>query len=187
VHLRGRNGAGKSSLLRCLAGLEIPDSGTISLAGLTRLRPERLPGKVGVLFQNPARQLFAESVRDEVLFTLRRLSLAPLETERLAALALEFCGIAHLSGRVPLTLSFGEQHRVALAAVLAPRPELLLLDEPFAGLDFPQRFALLHLLAQLPGHFGTAVLIASHDDLPDARWADRTLLLSEGTLAEISR
>lgn len=103
----------------------------------------------------------------------------------LAADALDLCGIAQLAGRAPLTLSFGEQHRVALAAVLAPRPELLLLDEPFAGLDFPQRHTLLDILAQLPERYGTTVLIASHDALPDPRWADRSFQLSEGRLAEI--
>jgi energy-coupling factor transport system ATP-binding protein len=187
VHLFGANGAGKSSLLRCLAGLESPDSGKIRVAGLQHPRPEQLPGKVGVLFQNPARQLFAESVQDEVAFTLYRLGHTRYEVNSLLAEALVLCGIAHLAGRAPLTLSFGEQHRVALAAIVAPRPELLLLDEPFAGLDYPQRLALLDILAQMPGRYGTTVLIASHDVLPDARWADRSLVLSGGTLGEIFR
>lgn len=186
VHLFGSNGAGKSSLLRCLAGLERPGAGRVALAGLESPRPERLPGKVGVLFQNPARQLFAESVREEVAFTLERLGHPAGETGSIVAEALELCGIGHLAGRAPLTLSFGEQHRVALAAVLAPRPELLLLDEPFAGLDFPQRLALLDILAQMPVRYGTTVLIASHDELPDGRWADRSFLLKEGSLAEIT-
>jgi energy-coupling factor transport system ATP-binding protein len=187
VHLFGNNGAGKSSLLRCLAGLERPDAGTLILAGLANPSPEQLPGKVGVLFQNPARQLFAESVEEEVAFTLRRLGYRREELGYLVALALELCGITHLAGRAPLTLSFGEQHRVALAAVVAPRPELLLLDEPFAGLDYPQRLALLEILAQMPESYGTTVLIASHDELPDPRWAERSLWLHEGALAEISR
>ena len=186
VHLFGANGAGKSSLLRCLAGLERPDAGTLSLAGIANPAPEQLPGKVGVLFQNPSRQLFAESVQQEVSFTLGRLGHTPQESALLVAEALRFCGIAHLAGRAPLTLSFGEQHRVALAAVIAPRPALLLLDEPFAGLDYPQRIALLDILAQLPRTCGTTVLIASHDQLPEPGWADRSFLLSGGALAEIA-
>jgi energy-coupling factor transport system ATP-binding protein len=185
VHLFGANGAGKSSLLRCLAGLERPDAGTLVLAGLRSPRPEQLAGKVGVLFQNPARQLFSESVQEEVAFSLRRMGRGAREIGNLVAEALVLCGIGHLSGRAPLTLSFGEQHRVALAAVLAPRPELLLLDEPFAGLDYPQRMTLLDILAQLPARYGSTVLIASHDELPDTRWADRSYLLSGGTLAEV--
>jgi len=186
VHLFGGNGAGKSSLLRCLAGLERPDAGTLEIAGLADPRPEHLPGKVGVLFQNPARQLFAESVFEEVAFSLRRLGQSCQEMERCVAEALGICAIGHLTERAPLTLSFGEQHRVALAAVVAPKPLVLLLDEPFAGLDFPQRLALLAILAQMPGSHGTTVLIASHDELPDAGWADRRLLLSEGSLVEIT-
>lgn len=184
IHLFGSNGAGKSSLLRCLAGLEHPDSGTLELAGIANPRPEFLPGKVGVLFQNPARQLFAESVHEEVAFSLRRMGCSRDETERVVAEALDLCGIGHLAERAPLTLSFGEQHRVALAAVVAPKPLILLLDEPFAGLDFPQRLSLLGVLAEMPGMYGTTVLIASHDELPDHRWADRTLTLSGGLIGE---
>ena len=184
VHLFGSNGAGKSSLLRCLTGLERPDSGTVEIAGIASPRPEHLPGKVGVLFQNPARQLFAESVYEEVAFTLRRQGCSSHDTQRLVAEALALCGIGHLAERVPLTLSFGEQHRVALAAVVAPLPGVLLLDEPFAGLDFPQRLALLDILAKMPGRYGTTVLIASHDELPNHNWADRALKLSGGLLGE---
>ena len=186
VHLFGRNGAGKSSLLRCLTGLERPDSGTVKLAGITNPRPEQLPGTVGVLFQNPSRQLFAESVYEEVAFSLRRLRYSRQEAERIVAEALSLCGIAHLAERAPLTLSFGEQHRVALAAVVAPQPTLLLLDEPFAGLDLPQRLTLLDILAEMPARYGTTVLIASHNKLPDHNWADRTLNLSGGLLGETS-
>lgn len=183
VHLSGRNGAGKSSLLRCLAGLERPGSGTVRLPGLDLPRPEHLPDKVGLLSQGAARQLLAETVWDEVAISLARLESAPEDTGRLVAEALGLCGIAHLAGRAPGTLSYGEQHRVALAALLAPRPELLLLDEPFAGLDFPQRLAVLDILARMPLR-GSTVLVASHDELPDPRWADRSFLLRDGSLVE---
>lgn len=184
VHILGSNGAGKSSLLRCLAGLERPDSGTVEVAGLAHPRPEQLPGKVGVLFQNPSRQLFSESVHEEVAFGLRRLGRSRREIELLVSEALGLCGIAHLAERAPLTLSFGEQHRVALATVVAPKPPLLLLDEPFAGLDFPQRLALLEIIGEMPGKYGTTVLITSHDELPDSGWADRALVLNGGLLGE---
>jgi energy-coupling factor transport system ATP-binding protein len=186
IHLYGRNGAGKSSLLRCLSGLERPDSGSVTIAGFTGPRPELLPGKVGVLFQNPARQLFAENVFDEVAFSLRRMGHSTSETERIVTETLCLCGIDHLADRAPLTLSFGEQHRVALAMVVAPQPTVLLLDEPFAGLDIPQRLELLAILGKMPTRFGTTVLIASHDELPDERWADRMLFLSGGALATIT-
>ena len=184
LHLFGRNGAGKSSLFRCLAGLERPDAGTVEIAGIAPPRPELLAGRVGVLFQNPSRQLFAESVHEEVAFGLRRQGRSRRETELCVAEALGLCGIWELAERAPLTLSFGEQHRVALASVLAPRPCVLLLDEPFAGLDFRQRLSLLEILGRMPDSYGTSILIASHDELPDRNWADRTLTLSGGAIGE---
>lgn len=187
LFLLGENGAGKSTLLRCLAGLEQPEQGTVHLKNIGSPRPERLAGKVGVMFQNPVRQLFAESVREEVAFSLLRLNYTSQETEQLVDEALTLCNISHLAQRAPLTLSFGEQHRVALAATLAPRPGLLLLDEPFAGLDIPQRQELLLLLGELSKRHGTSILIASHDEPSDHDWADRSLLLERGVLIEISR
>jgi energy-coupling factor transport system ATP-binding protein len=186
VHLFGSNGAGKSSMIRCLTGLETPDSGSVELAGIVNPRPEHLPGKVGIMFQNPSRHLFAESVYDEVAFTPERMGTTCVETVRIVMEALNFCGIGHLADRTPLTLSFGEQHRVALATVIAPQPQILLLDEPFAGLDFPQRLALLDILAELSGRYGTTIVIASHDELPDRTWAERTLTLNGGKLDEAS-
>ena len=96
--------------------------------------------------------------------------------------ALSLCSADHLVSRSPLTLSFGEQHRVALASVLAPQPELLLLDEPFAGLDFPQRYKILGILSALRERCGTTVVIVSHDRLPDPLWADRVLILEHGAI-----
>lgn len=182
VHILGENGAGKSSLLRCLCGLERPDTGSVEIPGIGAPQPGKLAGKVGVLFQNPARQLFADSVRQEVAFTVQRLGHPKQECERLVDEALSFCRVDHLAERAPLTLSFGEQHRVALASVLAPRPGLLLLDEPFAGLDIAQRRQFLALLGELPERFGSTVLMATHDELPDTAWADRRLALEKGRI-----
>ncbi|UFS70979.1 ATP-binding cassette domain-containing protein [Geomonas sp. RF6] len=183
VHLTGLNGAGKSSLLRCLAGVEVGDTGTVVIAGIDKPRPGRLLGKVGLLVQNPGRQLFENTVTEEVAFSLKRMEMPAALRDDAIREALELCEISHLAGRAPLTLSFGEQHRVALASVLAPRPEVLLLDEPFAGLDWEQRLRLLHILYGLPQRFGTTVVIASHDPLPAQWWADRTVLLEGGTVA----
>lgn len=184
IHLSGRNGAGKSSLLRCLVGMETPDSGEVMIAGLRAPQPASLLGKVGLLVQNPTRQLFEDTVAAEVAFSLKKLSRPAGELTKTVAETLITCEIRHLAERAPLTLSFGEQHRVALAAVLAPRPEVLLLDEPFAGLDGEQQQRLLEILAGLPERFGTTVIIASHDPLPSPLWADRELRIEEGFLAE---
>jgi len=139
-------------------------------------------GTVALLFQNPQRQLFEDTVADEVAFTLKRLKLPKEDIERRVQSALAVCEAAHLSGRLPLTLSFGEQHRVALASVIAPEPGLILLDEPFAGLDPTQRLRLLKILALLRKEKGTAIVIASHDPLPDMEWADRIVVMENGRI-----
>lgn len=177
VHLFGRNGCGKSTLLACLAGAVAPTAGTLHVAGVRVEEGARLFGLVGYLLQNPQRQLFEDTVHDEVAFSLRRLRCAPDAVRERVASALADCEAAHLADRLPLSLSFGEQHRVALASVLAPRPRVLLLDEPFAGLDLAQRRRLLEILGRVAERDGTAVLIASHDPLPDPRWPDRTVVL----------
>jgi energy-coupling factor transport system ATP-binding protein len=183
VHLFGRNGAGKSTLLRCIAGLVTPVSGSINVVGIKAPCPDRLLGKVGFLFQNPQRQIFEDTVYEEVAFSLKRMGISEEEIQRRVVEALTLCDVFDLRGRSPFTLSFGEQHRVALASVIAPWPGVLLLDEPFAGLDLAQRHRILHILTEVSRRYGTTVLIASHDLLPDPCWADRILKLQEGKIA----
>lgn len=177
IYLSGRNGSGKSSLLRCLTGIMEPDSGSIRIAGKAVAAYGSLLGTVGYLFQNPQRQLFENTVHEEIAFSLKRLRLPKDEIEQRITNALIACEADHLRDRLPLSLSFGEQHRVALASVLAPRPQILLLDEPFSGLDLGQRHRLLRILAGLRESYAATVLIASHDPLPDSGWADRTISL----------
>jgi len=185
VHILGENGAGKSTLLRCMAGLARPDSGTIQVRGIKKLKPEALLGRVGFMFQNPERQLFEETVYAEVGFSARRLGLPPGEIDARIIEALSLCEADHLSNRSPLTLSFGEQHRVAMASAIAPRPDLLLLDEPFAGLDFRQRIHMLGILSRLREARATTVLIASHEYLPNKNWAEQTMVLKDGKIGTL--
>ncbi len=175
IHLKGRNGCGKSSLLAAMAGALHPAKGTIFINGQNSAGKKSLFGTVGYLMQNPQRQLFENTVFEEVAFSLKRLRLPATDIERRVFEALEICEADHLTDRLPLALSFGEQHRVALASVLAPRPSVLLLDEPFAGLDFHQRRRLLSILSRLREKYATTILMASHDDLPDRNWADRVI------------
>jgi energy-coupling factor transport system ATP-binding protein len=93
--------------------------------------------------------------------------------------------VEHLSDRSPFTLSYGEQHRVTLASIIVLQPEVLLLDEPFSGLDFAQRHRLLRVLENHGERHLCTVMIASHDPLPDPGWPDRTLSLEAGRLVEI--
>lgn len=183
VHLHGENGCGKSTLLKTLAGAIQPDTGCLSVCGEKSPKAGELLGKVALLFQNPQRQLFEDTVGEEVAFTMKRLKLPSEEIEQRVLSALTVCEALHLKERLPLTLSFGEQHRVALASVIAPNPDLILLDEPFAGLDPTQRLRLLKILAQLREERKTTIVIASHDPLPDMEWADRVITMQNGRIA----
>lgn len=173
LHIFGRNGSGKSALLSALAGVARPDAGIIKVLDTAVTPKANLFGKIGYMLQNPQRQLFENTVFEEVAFSLKRLRLTASEIERRVGEALELCEAGHLFNKLPLALSFGEQHRVALASVLAPKPDILLLDEPFSGLDFMQRHRLLAILTNLTGKCGTAIVIASHDFLPEPDWPDR--------------
>ncbi|MCP4578044.1 MAG: ABC transporter ATP-binding protein, partial [Deltaproteobacteria bacterium] len=185
VFIYGQNGVGKSTLLKCMAGLIRPEVGSIKMAGAGIPKLDKLFGKMGFLFQNPERQLFEDTVRGEVGFSLKRMGLSARDFKPLVAEALEIFHVTHLKDHSPLTLSFGEQHRVALASVMAPRPEILMLDEPFAGLDFARRKNILKILSRLRKSRGTTVVIASHEFLPDDTWADETLILREGRIEKM--
>jgi energy-coupling factor transport system ATP-binding protein len=186
VHVCGSNGAGKSTLFKLMTGLLRPDSGTIDMLGLSRPKPETLRGKVGLLLQNPVRQLFEETVYGEVAFSLKRQGLSQAEIGRRTVDALSLCDVLNLRDRSPLTLSYGEKHRVTLASMIALRPRVLLLDEPFSGLDFEFRRRMLDTLKGYGKQHDCAMIVSSHDPLVDARWADRSFLLQGGRLTEPS-
>ncbi len=180
----GRNGSGKTTLLKCMAGLITPDSGLLRVAGVSDPGVGDLVGKVGMLLENPSRQLFEESVQKETAFSLKRMQLPPEEIRARVREALDLCGLAHLVDRSPLTLSYGEQHRLAMASVMASRPEILLLDDPFAGLDFPLRERLLKILEEFCTRHGSSIILTSHDpgSLKGCQ-VDRKWILDKGKMS----
>ncbi len=145
--LSGPNGGGKTTLLRAIAGLLRPVAGTL----------ERRPGRVAYLPQNPTLLLHLPTVRAEVELTLRRAG-DPERPEEV----LRLLGLGHVADRYPRDLSTGERQRAALAAILAGRPALVLLDEPTRGMDLDAREALVRLLRRLAGQ-GSSVVVATHD------------------------
>ena len=179
VAMVGRNGSGKSTLLKCIVGVLRGQSGEVRVNG----RPTRgrdvadICREVGYLPQNPDDLLFADTVADEVRATLRNHGL-PLPPDEVAA-QLARLGLDALAGVYPRDLSVGQRQRVALAAVTATRPRLLLLDEPTRGLDRPAKEALMALwrgwLAE-----GAALLLVTHDVEMAATIATRTIMLSQG-------
>lgn len=179
--LVGPNGAGKTTLFLCLSGVLPVRPGMLSLAGLDpaeAAQRRRLPGRVGIVFQNSDDQLFQATVFDDVAFGPLNLGLPPDEVRARVREALERVGLTGAEQRVPFHLSGGEKRRVALAGVLAMRPEVLLLDEPSMYLDPRGRRELIGLVNGLPG----TKVIASHDLEFILRTCGRVLLLDGGRL-----
>jgi energy-coupling factor transport system ATP-binding protein len=185
IHISGENGAGKSTLLKCIVGLTKPESGQIRVLGMTFPKPEQLRWKVSLLLQNPTRQLFEDTVYHEVSFSLKRQGMPEDKIHKRTMEALTICDALHLKEQSVFAISYGEQHRVTLASVIAVRPDILLLDEPFSGLDFGQRQRLLNALEIFRQRYACTILITSHDPLPDANWADRSFVLKDGKIDEL--
>jgi energy-coupling factor transporter ATP-binding protein EcfA2 len=175
--LVGENGAGKSTLLACLCGLR-QGSGDLFFKGncVTRKQHKDLWRRAGLVFQDCADQLFCASVREEMMFGLRRLGLSMEECRHRAEDALVRVGLAGFENRVPLHLSGGERKRLALGCVLAMDPDLLILDEPTAGLD-PRGEELLMAILET---FDKTLLLVSHDLFFIEKLTHRTLVMHQG-------
>lgn len=179
--LVGPNGSGKSTLLRCICGFVRPSGGNLKVLGHKPV-PSRLFGQVGYLFQNPQRQLFETSVAADIDFSLRRLGWDSSRRQARLNFLLQQCFLVDVADRSPLTLSFGQQHLAALAAVIAPEPKLLLLDDPFVGLDRSRKQGMIEIICRMSRSSGTAVLYAGHDSQEPFEWVHSRYGLSEGTL-----
>jgi cobalt/nickel transport system ATP-binding protein len=181
VGLVGPNGAGKTTLFLCLSGVLMGQAKTLQVGGLDVRQVDqrrRLPSRVGIVFQNSDDQLFNSTVFDDVAFGPLNLGLAPDEVRQRVAEALAEVGMTGQEERVPFHLSGGEKRRVALAGVLAMRPEVLLLDEPSMYLDPRGRREVIHLITRLGG----TKIIASHDLEMILQTCSRTLVLDHGRL-----
>lgn len=184
VALQGHNGAGKTTLLKTLVGLIKPDSGQVLLDGanVALMDLHQVIDRVGFVPQSPGSLLFQDTVRGELEFTRRSHRLTAVDPLPL----LERLGLARYSGTYPRDLSQGERQRVALAAILAAEPEILLLDEPTLGLDYLQKERLAGLLQGLRDE-GKSILMATHDVELVAACADRSIILSHGQVLDTGR
>lgn len=188
----GQTGSGKSTLLRLLCGLEAADAGSLTVCGInaaTKRGRRQVRRAVGYVMQHPERQLFAQTVADDVAFGPRNQGLSAAEVERRVAHALDLVGLANRRDASPFELSGGQQRLAAIAGVLAMEPELLVLDEPTAGLDPRGRARLRALMADLAAH-GVTLLQVTHS-MEDAARADHVVVLDQshvlaaGTPAEV--
>lgn len=188
VGLIGHTGSGKSTLIQHLNGLLAPTSGGVYYQGEDinekDYSKKKLRGKVAIVFQYPEHQLFETTVLEDVRFGPRNLGLEPLDVDMHSFEALKQVGITDdLLDVSPLELSGGQKRRVAIAGVLAMQPEVLILDEPTAGLDPAGRDDILNLIQKLQRERKITVLVVSHSMEDMGKYAERLIVMNGGTIA----
>ncbi len=181
--LVGLNGSGKTTLFRLILGLLTPSSGEINVLGVPVTR-ETLWGirqQIGYLFQNPSDQLFAPTVWEDVAFGPRNQGLSDDEIRERVKWALELVGMSDYIGQPVNKLSHGQAKRVALAGIVAMRPRILLLDEPFTGLDMPMVEAMVDIVNHLRSE-GASVMYTTHNRTFIENWADSIAVMDNGMI-----
>jgi len=181
VAILGPNGAGKTTLLFHILGLLEPQEGHVTVFGVEPAKRWReVRRRIGVVLQNVDEQLIAPTVLDDVAFSPRQYGLPEAECLSRARTSLDLLGVGDLAARVPHDLSGGEKRKVALAGALVMDPELLVLDEPFEGLDPAARGGLVELLGRLSAERGTTIVLSTHDIDSVPEFADFAYVLAPG-------
>ena len=171
----GRNGAGKSQLLRCIKGLRRPDSGRILIDGREMDAKARMKS-IALVFQNAEMQIVSQSVEKDIAFGPENMGLPKDEVRRRVDYALHLMGLEDKAKQRPQTLSGGELRKCAIAGILAMEPDAILLDEPFANLDYPSTLTVMHALDAL--HEKGEKFLAHTDTL---------FIMEEGHIVEAGR
>ncbi|MEZ0393777.1 MAG: energy-coupling factor transporter ATPase [Desulfurococcaceae archaeon] len=179
----GHSGAGKTTLVKHFNGLLKPTRGQVVVLGrdTRKATVSELARDVGMVFQNPEAQFFASTIRDEISLALRERKLGKEEIEARIEESMNAVDLHKDLNTSPHLLSFGEKHRLAIASILALRPRIVILDEPFSGLDYKRSLQLLEVMRKFVDAGGTAVLIA-HDLQLIGEVADRVAVLLEGRI-----
>ena len=188
IGLIGHTGSGKSTLIQHLNGLLKPTSGAVFYDGKdindSDFSKKKLRSQVGLVFQYPEYQLFESTVIDDVKFGPKNIGMDSLKIDMNSFQALKQVGIGEdLLDVSPLELSGGQKRRVAIAGVLAMEPEVLILDEPTAGLDPSGRDEILDLVAKLHKERNLTVILVSHSMEDVARYVERLIVMNHGTVA----
>ena len=185
IAIMGPNGAGKSTLFSHFNGLSEPTSGHVEIEGekiiFERDELLKVRQKVGIVFQDPNDQLFAPTVKEDVAFGPMNLGLDYEEVERRIKEALEMVGMTGFEEKTPHHLSGGQQKRVAIAGIIAMRPDIMILDEPTAGLDPEGVDKVLNILNNLNKE-GMSIVISSHDIEMVNHFADKIFVLYGGEI-----
>ncbi len=180
----GHNGSGKTTIAKLLCGLEKVDSGLISIDGLT-LNPNNIDlirKKIGIIFQNPDNQFIASNVKDDIIFGLENHGIEPNKMDEIVQNISFLCKIEPFLNREPQTLSGGEKQRVAMAAVLALNPKIIILDEAHSMLDPKSKKEFKDLILKLKDEMKLTVISITHD-INETLLADNIILLDKGKIA----
>lgn len=183
IAILGQNGSGKSTLVRHFNGLLQPTSGRVLVKGMdSRTTPvSKLAASVGYVFQNPDHQIFCATVWDEITFGPKNLGCSKETVEANAREALEIMELNGKEDRHPHSLSRGERQRLAIATVLAIKPDVIILDEPTGGQDKARTEKLMHLLQSL-NEKGHTIIVITHDIELAAEYAKRVVVIFDGGL-----
>ena len=183
VALLGPNGAGKTTLVKHAIGLLKPRQGQVRVEGRDTRETSvaQVAHTLGYVFQSPSHMLFAPTVREELAFGPKNLGYAQEEIARGVAQAIESVNLKGLEDYPPLALSFGQQKRVSIAAILAMRSKILVMDEPTAGQDYWNYMAFMDSILQMPGF--EAILFITHDLDLAICYASRVILMHDGQIA----
>ena len=185
IAIMGPNGAGKSTLFSHFNGLTEPTSGHVEVDGekiiYERDKLLKVRQKVGIVFQDPNDQLFAPTVKEDVAFGPMNLGLEYDEVKKRISESLEMVGMSGFEDKTPHHLSGGQQKRVAIAGIVAMRPEIMILDEPTAGLDPEGVDKVLDILNELNKE-GISIIISSHDIEMVSHFADKIYVLYNGEI-----
>jgi len=183
VAVLGQNGSGKTTLIRQFNGLLRPTRGRVLVFGRDTRECTRgeLARQVGYVFQNPDHQIFCPTVAEEIAFGPRNLGLGEDEIRRRCQHAMEYFGLSAYAEAPPAVLGFGLRRKVSIAAVYTMQPQIFVMDEPTAGLDWRLTLDLMHLAQEMHSR-GHTIIVVTHDIKVAAEFAEMTIVLHDGRL-----
>jgi energy-coupling factor transport system ATP-binding protein len=184
VGIIGQNGSGKSTLVKCFVGLLRPTQGEVRVLeeDIRKLSVGQMARRVGLVLQNPDYQLFTVSSREEILFGLRNLGIAPEEAQHRVDEALRWVNLESEAETFPFRLSFGDRRKLAVAATVALDPQVLILDEPTTAQDYRGRYQLAEIARRFREEKGRATIMITHDMELVAHYAERLIVMWNGQI-----
>ncbi|MCI7606601.1 MAG: energy-coupling factor ABC transporter ATP-binding protein [Spirochaetales bacterium] len=184
--IAGKNGSGKSMLLKCLKGLEKPDGGRITIDGRELKRERERMRAFGLVFQDTSLEIVGSTVRKDIAFGLENLRWERERIQETTDRMVSLFNLEKIQNLPPSVLSGGEKRRLSIAGVLAMEPEIILMDEPLANLDYPSIKMVLSTLLELKEK-GITIIIVSHEAEKLLSLTDNTIILSEGKIVNMGK